>query len=143
MNKLLLHRIASVAVAFAIVAAISIAGFVFAAEKKEARVTEIIREVRLLSPSGGARPAAVNENVREGTAVRTGRNSRAELMFPDQTLARLGENTVFSLGSGPRTVQSGKRRDLDVRAAGNRRSQDFVAGGDRCHHGFYSHVRGT
>ncbi len=107
MKKLLSHRITPIAIAFAFAAAISVATFVFAAEKKEARVTEVIREVRLLTPRGGPRPAAVNESLHEGTAVRTGRDSRAELTFSDQTLARLGENTIFSLAGGSRTYNLG------------------------------------
>jgi FecR protein len=98
------HRTAA---ALVCVAAISIATLVFAAEKKEARVTEVIHDVRLLAPRSGPRPAVVNENVRQGTAVRTGRDSRAELTFTDQTLARLGENTIFSLGTGVRTYDLG------------------------------------
>jgi mannose-6-phosphate isomerase-like protein (cupin superfamily) len=36
----------------------------------------------------------------EGTAVRTGAESRAELTFRDQSLTRLGANTLFSFGPG-------------------------------------------
>jgi hypothetical protein len=107
MKKLFSRVTPSITICFAFVAAISVATFIFAAEKKEARVTEVIRDVRLLSPRQGPRPAVVNEKVHEGTAVRTGRDSRAELTFPDQTLARLGENTVFSLGAGVRTYDLG------------------------------------
>ena len=71
-----------------------------AAQKKEARVTEIVREVRLMMSNAATRPAALNENLREGTAVRTGNDSRAELTFLDQSLTRLGANTVFSFGRG-------------------------------------------
>jgi FecR protein len=75
-----------------------------AAQLKEARVTEVIKEVKLL-PSGAApRPAAVSDEVRDGTAVRTGVESRSELKFPDQTLARLGANTVFSFSEGTRSL---------------------------------------
>jgi hypothetical protein len=37
-----------------------------------------------------------------GTAVRTGTDSRTELTFPDQSLARLGANSVFSFPEGGR-----------------------------------------
>jgi hypothetical protein len=75
-----------------------------AAQLKEARVTEVVKDVKLL-PSGGApRPAAVSDDVRDGTAVRTGMQSRSELKFPDQTLARLGANTVFSFSEGTRSL---------------------------------------
>ena len=100
-NSNLVAVISLIAVIFAI------GRFVFAAEQKEARVTEVIRDVRLLAAQNAARPAAVNDTVREGNAVRTGTESRAELTFTDQTLTRLGANTVFSVGAGVRTYDLG------------------------------------
>ena len=45
-------------------------------ELKEAKVTQIIQDVRVL-PSGAApRPAALNDDVRQGTAVNTGIQSQ-------------------------------------------------------------------
>src|SRR5881275_1367672 len=79
----------------------------FAAERKHARVTEVIRDVHLLAAQAAARAAAVNDSVNEGTAVRTGADSRAELTFADQTITRLGANTVFSLGAAARTYDLG------------------------------------
>lgn len=84
-----------------------IATVLLAAEQKQARVTEVIHDVRLLGAQTAAHPATVNDTVREGTAVRTGTDSRAELMFMDQTLARLGANTVFSFGGAARTYDLG------------------------------------
>src|SRR6266404_2813302 len=81
--------------------------FAFAADQKQARVTEVIRDVHLLAAQAAARPATVNDTVREGTSVRTGTDSRAELTFTDQTLTRLGANTVFSFGAGARTYSLG------------------------------------
>jgi hypothetical protein len=74
-----------------------------AAEHKEARLTQKVNDVRLLVRNTEARPAALDENVQEGTAVRTGTASRAELTFVDQTIARLGANTVFNVGTESRT----------------------------------------
>ena len=79
----------------------------FGAERKHARVTEVIREVNLLTGQAAARPAVVNDAVNENNAVRTGNESRAELMFPDQTLTRLGANTVFSFGAATHTYNLG------------------------------------
>src|SRR5438477_11674084 len=89
------------------VVAIGVARFVFAADHNQARVSEVIRDVRLLPGHGAARAANVNDTIREGTAVRTGTDSRAELTFSDQTLTRLGANTVFSFGIGARTYDLG------------------------------------
>ena len=87
--------------------AVGIATFLFAADQKQARVTEVIHDVRLLAAQTAGRSAAVNDTVREGTAVRTGTDSRAELTFVDQTLTRLGANTVFSFGAAARTYDLG------------------------------------
>ena len=85
---------------------------VSAADLKEAKVTQVIQDVRVL-PSGAApRPAAVNDNVRQGTAVQTGVQSRSELTFKDQTITRLGEKTIFSVGKGSRTIDLGSGQFL-------------------------------
>jgi hypothetical protein len=98
MKKLL--RSPTIQIFFAIVATLGLADLTIAAEKKDARVTQIIRDVRLLASKSGARPAAVNDQVGEGQAVRTGTESRAELTFNDLTVTRLGANTVFSYNAG-------------------------------------------
>ncbi len=85
---------------------------VSADELKEAKVTQVIQDVRML-PSGAApRPAAVNDNVRQGTAVQTGIQSRSELTFKDQTITRLGEKTIYSPGAGVRTIDMGSGQFL-------------------------------
>jgi hypothetical protein len=88
-------------------AAVLIVTVMLGAERKQARVTEVIRDVRLLASQAAARPAAVNDPVNEGTAVRTGTDSRAELTFADQTITRLGSNTVFSFGGAVHTYDLG------------------------------------
>ena len=75
-----------------------------AAQLKEAQVTQVVKDVKLLPTGATARPAAVSDEVREGTAVRTGAESRSELKFTDQTLARLGANTLFSFNEGTRNL---------------------------------------
>src|SRR5438132_202959 len=100
-NSNLVAAISLIAVIFAI------GRFIFAAEQKQARVTEVIHDVRLLAAQTAAKAATVNDTVHEGTAVRTGTDSRAELTFTDQTLTRLGANTVFSFGAGARTYDLG------------------------------------
>ena len=71
---------------------------------RSARVSAVIRDVRLLPSNAAPRPAAVNENVGLGTAVRTGTESRAELTFADLTVTRLGENTIFSFNEAAREL---------------------------------------
>ena len=61
-----------------------------AGELKEAQVTQVIQDVRLLPSNAAPRPASVSDRVHEDTAVRTGVESRTELTFQDMTLIRFG-----------------------------------------------------
>src|SRR5437016_10777035 len=85
---------------------------VSAADLKEAQVTQVIQDVRLLPSNASPRPAAVSDNVRQGTAVKTGVQSRSELTFKDKTITRLGEKTIFSVGEGARTIDLGSGQFL-------------------------------
>ena len=88
-------------------AALLCAGLAVAASSsnKEARVTQIIHDVKLLPSDAAARPAVVNDRVAEDTGVRTGGDSRSELTFADLTITRLGANTIFSFNKAGRNVQ--------------------------------------
>src|SRR5881227_2069533 len=85
---------------------------VSADELKEAKVTQVIQDVRILPSNASPRPAVVNDNVHQGTAVQTGVQSRSELTFKDQTITRLGEKTIFSVGEGARTIDLGSGQVL-------------------------------
>jgi hypothetical protein len=75
------------------------------APEKEARVTQIIKDVQLLPSGSPAQPAAINDKVGENTGVKTGVESRSELTFTDLTITRLSANTVFSFNKAGREVQ--------------------------------------
>jgi FecR protein len=75
-----------------------------AASLPEAHVSQVIQDVRLMEAHTAPRPAVVNDKVTLQRAVRTGRESRAELTFTDLTVTRLGANTIFSLQAGAREV---------------------------------------
>src|SRR6266487_2458145 len=77
---------------------------VAADQLQQARVSQVIQDVRVLETHGAPRPAAVNDKVTQGMGVRTGVESRAELTFTDLTITRLGANTVFSFKQGAREV---------------------------------------
>jgi hypothetical protein len=62
----------------------------------QARVTAIIHKVDLLPTGAAQHPAALKDSVPEGTAVRTGGDSRAELTFDNQIVARLNANAFFN-----------------------------------------------
>jgi len=81
-------------------------------EVKEAKVTQVIQDVRVIPSNAAARPAAVNDSVRQGTAVQTGVQSRSELTFKNQTITRLGEKTIFSVGEGAKTIDLGSGQFL-------------------------------
>ena len=85
---------------------------VSADELKEGKVTQVIQDVRVLPSNASPRPAAVNDNVHQGTAVQTGVQSRSELTFKDQTITRLGEKTIFSVGQGSRNIDLGSGQFL-------------------------------
>jgi hypothetical protein len=85
---------------------------VSADELKQAKVTQVIQDVRVVPSNASPRPAAVNEDVHQGTAVQTGVQSRSELTFKDQTITRLGEKTIFSVGQGSRTIDLGSGQFL-------------------------------
>jgi hypothetical protein len=89
-------------------AALLMAGHVTAASvAKDARVTRIIRDVRLLPSQSTPKPATLNDQVREGTGIRTGEESRSELTFVDLTITRLGANSIFSFNEAGRSVELG------------------------------------
>ena len=102
--------IATLAFAFALASGLQ--NEVSADELKEAKVTQVIQDVRVLPSNASPRPAAVNDNVHQGTAVQTGVASRSELTFKDQTITRLGAKTTFSVGEGPRTIDLGSGQFL-------------------------------
>src|SRR5207244_7990221 len=85
---------------------------VIAADLDQARVTQVVQDVKVMPSGAAARPAAVNETVQQGSAVETGVQSRSELTFKDQTITRMGENTIFTIGQGARTVELGSGQCL-------------------------------
>ncbi|MDQ3198953.1 MAG: FecR family protein, partial [Verrucomicrobiota bacterium] len=87
--------------------ALSFAPALHAAQLKEARVSQVIRDVKILPNQAAPRAARISDEVRDGTAVKTGVESRAELTFTDATLARLGANTIFSFNEGTRNLDLG------------------------------------
>jgi mannose-6-phosphate isomerase-like protein (cupin superfamily) len=67
-----------------------------AATLNQAVVTKVVRDVRLLGAGTASNPATVDTRVDNGTVLRTGLDSWAELTFANESLARLASNTAFS-----------------------------------------------
>src|SRR5882724_7478558 len=82
-----------------------------AADLQEAKVTQVVQDVKVVPSGAAARPVTVNETVQQGNAVQTGTQSRSELTFRDQTITRLGEKTIYNVGGG-RTVELGSGQFL-------------------------------
>ncbi|MGC1320577.1 MAG: FecR domain-containing protein [Candidatus Udaeobacter sp.] len=78
---------------------------------QEAKVTQVVQDVKVVPAGAAARPVTVNETVRQGNAVQTGTQSRSELTFRDQTITRLGEKTIYNIGGG-RTIDMGSGQFL-------------------------------
>jgi len=84
---------------------------VAAADLEEAKVTQVVQDVKVVPSGAAARPAAMNDTVRQGNAVQTGTQSRSELTFRDETITRLGEKTIYTIGGG-RTIELGSGQFL-------------------------------
>src|SRR5438876_10709110 len=84
---------------------------VAAADLQEAKVTQVVQDVKVVPAGAAARTVTVNETVRQGNAVQTGAQSRSELTFRDQTITRLGEKTIYTVGGG-RTIELGSGQFL-------------------------------
>src|SRR5206468_13072011 len=76
---------------------------VAAADLQEAKVTQVVQDVKVVPAGAAARTVTVNETVRQGNAVQTGAQSRSELTFRDQTITRLGEKTIYTVGAGEKS----------------------------------------
>src|SRR6266446_1174798 len=100
-----MNRTSKISASCLIAGVVFFIGYAIAANppKKEARVTQIIRDVQLLPAGSTPRPAIQNDDVNENTPVRTGDESRSELTFEDLTITRLGANTIFSFNKAGRS----------------------------------------
>lgn len=75
-----------------------------AATLQSAKVTAAINKV-LLADDGSSRPAEVGDTLTGKSLLETGSKSRAELVFNDQSIARLGANSQFSFAKGTRDLE--------------------------------------
>jgi hypothetical protein len=69
---------------------------------RDGHLSQLVRDVRILQPNGQSLRAANGGTIVDGS-VQTGRDSRAEITFSDQTVLRLGDNTEVSVRSDRRT----------------------------------------
>ena len=72
---------------------------------QKAEIHKIVNDVRVVDTvRGSSHVAALRDVVADDVAVRTGVQSRAELLFQDNTLTRLGAETYFSFKPGTRDM---------------------------------------
>ena len=81
------------------------AASVSAANLESARVTLTVNKVLIAPPNQTPKPAAEGDVLSGKASLETGKASRAELTFNDQTIARVGANSVFSFSRGTRELE--------------------------------------
>jgi hypothetical protein len=76
-----------------------------AIDLKESKVTQVVNEVQIISAaSQNPKSAAVDDIFSMPDILRTGAASRAELVAKDETITRVGANTIFSFDPASRTI---------------------------------------
>jgi hypothetical protein len=77
----------------------------YAADFKQSKVTQVVNEVQIIDPADQAKKnAVVNDLFKIPDILRTGPASRAELVAQDDTVTRVGANTIFSFDPASRTI---------------------------------------
>lgn len=72
---------------------------------QSAKITQAVNEVTIYQTQGSGTAATIGQTVGGSSSVQTGRKSRAELTFTDNTITRLGQYSVFSFRQGSREVE--------------------------------------
>src|SRR5271154_2758038 len=76
-----------------------------AIDLKQSKITQVVNDVQIISASGQTqKSAAVNDVFTMPDVLRTGAASRAELVAEDETITRVGANTIFSFDPASRTL---------------------------------------
>jgi hypothetical protein len=90
---------------FQVVALAALALPLRSAPLNESTFTEVVNSVEVVAGADKSEsPAKANELFKAPDLVRTGADSRAELTAPDQTITRVGANTVFSFEPAGRNL---------------------------------------
>jgi hypothetical protein len=119
-----------------LVVGVSAAAFA-AAPLTESTFTEIVQDVNVVAAANKiATPARKNAIFKAPDLVRTGPDSRVEMTAPDQTITRIGANTVFTFESGERNIRLERGSLLFHSPAGK-------GGGTIKYHGTAAAVLGT
>lgn len=79
-----------------------------AASFTEAKISRMEKDVKVLKENAAPHAASVGEIIKAVTSVATGPGSRAELVFPDTSLTRLGANSRFTFRGQGHTIDLDK-----------------------------------
>lgn len=78
---------------------------VHAIDLKESKITQVVNDVEIISAANQSeKQAKVNDAFDMPDVLRTGAGSRAELIAADETVTRVGANTIFSFDPANRTI---------------------------------------
>jgi hypothetical protein len=76
-----------------------------AIDLKQSKITQVVNDVEIISAADqNTKTAAVNDIFSMPDILRTGKSSRAELVAKDETITRVGANTIFSFDPASRTI---------------------------------------
>jgi FecR protein len=76
-----------------------------AIDLKQSKISQVVNDVQIISAAGqNEKAAAVNDVFSMPDILRTGAASRAELIAADETVTRVGANTIFSFDPANRTI---------------------------------------
>jgi len=75
-----------------------------AIDLKQSKFTQVVNSVEVISADQSQRAATVNDIFKLPDVLRTGANSRAEMVADDKTITRVGANTIFSYDQASRTI---------------------------------------
>src|SRR3954470_17516604 len=77
----------------------------FAASIEQSTITQVVKQVNVLEvATKRQKPARTSDVFRLPDVMRTGVDSRAEMVAPDETVTRVGANTVFSFSPAAREI---------------------------------------
>src|SRR5450631_4306130 len=97
-----MKRFIILALGFACIAYVSTSR---AADFKQSKVTQVVNDVQIISAADQAKKnATVDDVFKMPDILRTGAASRAELVAEDDTVTRVGANTIFSFDPASRTI---------------------------------------
>jgi hypothetical protein len=76
-----------------------------AIDLKQSKLTQVVNDVQIISTASQTKKVAtVNDIFSMPDVLRTGAASRAELVASDETVTRVGANTIFSFDAANRTI---------------------------------------